>query len=290
MLSRKYLIFCLILMVLFISGDWKALASEWDKLAQVSAAEQDLHQSILNQSESLLLASKYDELDRIADQYRKSKETFTNGEWKLHVFYEGIAYYGRFAPESSWKARLDRLNDWVLKKPQSITARVALADCLVGYAFQKRSGNFAPKVSEEQWRGFSDNMKKAAEVLIEARKLKEKCPGWWSAFQRVALIGMDRQRYEMLFNEAVSFEPRYNSFYFRKTVYLLPIWYGEEGEWERFAKSAADSVGGKDGDILYARIVWSADRVYDDKNLKYRAPSISWDRVQRGVDAMIKGK
>jgi uncharacterized protein DUF4034 len=292
MLSRKHLIFCLTLMVLFISGDWKAMASEeWDKLVHVSAAERDLRHSIIDQSEALLLASRYDELDRIADQYRKSKETFTNGEWKLSALYEGTsAFKEDTAPENKWKMKLDRLNDWVQKKPQSITARVALAECLTGYAAEKRGTNFASKVTEEQWRGFNENMKKAAEVLIGARTLKEKCPGWWSAFQSVAMAGMDRETYEKLFNEAISFEPKYSRFYFLKTMYLFPIWYGEEGEWEQFAKSAADGVGGKDGDILYARIVWAADSVYGDRNLKYRNPSISWDRVQRGVDAMIKGR
>lgn len=272
---------------IFFAGNIPSRAESWDDLVSLTPQELKIREDILKDSETLLLASRFDELDRIANQYRTSKEMFTDGEWKLSVFYEGLSLFLKQAHEDVWQKRLDRLNEWVKTRPQSITARVALAECLVGYAFHGRSGNYSNNVDEYQRRLFFDRLKMAADVLLKARTLKQKCPGWWASIQRVALgLEMDRSEYENLFNEAVAFEPKYNAFYYRKAWHLLPRWFGEEGEWERFARTAADYLGGKEGDALYARIIWYMDRRGNLQNLMIRNPNISWNRVFKGIEAI----
>jgi len=75
-------------------------------------------------------------------------------------------------------------------------------------------------------------------------------------------------------------------YYFRMAIMLMPRWYGEEGELERFCQDAADHIGGINGDILYARILWFLDRNFDLDNLGKRNPSIDWKRVKRGIEAL----
>lgn len=267
-------------------------AEEWNALGAITAFEQNERDGILSKSESLLLASNYDELDKIADEYRSKKVAFTDGEWKLSVLYDGMSYYLRQAPEDNWVNRLDNLKGWVSAKPNSITARVALAECLVGYAFHGRSYAYANEVKEDQWKHFEERLEEAALVLEQAKNLQQVCPGWWAAYQRIALGGsLDKTQYDDFLESAIAYEPTYNVFYFRTAWHLLPRWFGEEGDWEQFATSIADRVGGPDGDILYTRIVWFMDRRAPGK-VVYKNPKIMWQRVNNGIKLikMLNGK
>jgi len=284
---RNVLLFGISSFILF-NGVANANTEELNTLVIITALEQKEHDSILSQSESLLLTSKYDELDKIADNYRSTKEKFTDGEWKLSVFYDGMSYYLRQAPEDNWVNRLEKLRNWVSTKPNSITARVALAECLVGYAFHGRSGAYANKVKDDQWRFFYDRLKEALEVLEQAKKLQQKCPGWWAVYQRIALGGgWDRAQYDRFLDSAIAYEQTYNVYYFRAAYHLLPWWFGKKGDWEQFAKSMADRIGGQNGDILYAQIIWFMDR-RSPNNVVDKNPYIDWQRVNNGIQAMKK--
>lgn len=284
---RKLILFWISIFILF-SGVAHAKTEYWNALAAITSADEKERGMILSPADSRLLASKYDELDKMADYYRATKEKFIDGEWKLSYFYDVWSYYMRNLAEADWVIRLEKLRKWVSAKPNSITARVALADCLVGYAFHGRSFHYANEVKEDQWRRFDDRLKEASEVLEQAKNLRQKCPEWWAVYQRIALGGgWDKTRVSRFLDTAIAYEPTYNVFYFRTAWFLLPWWFGEEGDWEQFAKSVADRIGGHDGDILYARIVWYIDR-RSPKNVLDNNPNIDWQRVNSGIQAMKK--
>ena len=75
----------------------------------------------------LFVAKEFAELDCIANTARTTKAHFSGGRWKLNVFYWAIAEPEGHATEEDWNAHLKILNRWVAAKPQSITARIALA-------------------------------------------------------------------------------------------------------------------------------------------------------------------
>jgi len=266
-----------------------AKPDNWMALGDIAKNEYELRITLRNSVEKILLESQFDALESAAASFRTSKSQFIDGEWRLNVLYDGLSYYLRTAPESNWAMRLAKLKEWVKVKPESITARVALAECLIGYAFHGRGGNYAKDVKDEQWQIYNNRISEAADVLKEAKNLKQTCPGWWAAYQRLALsIDMDRADYDQFVDSAIALEPNYNMYYFRKAWYLLPWWNGQEGDWEQYAKSSADSVGGDEGDILYARIVWFMDRRAPNNKVDNSA-KVSWERVNRGIE-LIKQK
>lgn len=268
----------------------KLKADDWGALRAIASSEQNERDTILAQTESLLSASDYDGLERIADGYRNSKATFADGEWKLSVFYDDLSYYLRQTPEENWVSRLNKLKEWVATKPDSITARVALAECLAGYAFHGRGAAYANEVQEEQWRRFKERLDEAKEVLDQAKSLQQKCPGWSAAYLRLAVgLEWDRNQYDEFLASAIADEPTYNVYYYRAAWYLLPWWFGEDGDWEDFAKSAADRVGGSDGNILYTRIVWFLDR-RAPQDIVTHNPKIQWQRVDNGIKLIKSGK
>jgi hypothetical protein len=91
----------------------------------------------------------------------------------------------------------------------------------------------------------------AKDTLNDATSLDAKCPEWFVAMQGVAQ-GQEWTVPEEteLVEKAIAYEPAYYSFYGRHANFLLPRWYGEEGDIAKFATQAADRIGGKDGDIL----------------------------------------
>ena len=280
-------IILLLFAVLPATTTFAAQGIQWNRLAGVTDVETAERQFIEQQAEELLLSGQFEKLEKIATDFRTSKEEFSDGEWKLSVLYDGLSYYLKNASEENWVNRLEKLKQWVQKKPNSVTAHVAMTECLVGYAFFGRTQKWSRDVSENQWKLFYDRMNEAIDVLNEVKGSRENYPEWTAAYQRITFGNWDRGKYETQFKEAISKEPTYNMCYFRKALTLLPWWYGNPGEWEQFARAAADKVGGIEGDILYARIVWFLDSRVPGPILA-ETPSIDYKRVFKGANEIAK--
>lgn len=239
---------------------------------------------IYQNSRALILASDYHKLDAVADQFRASQETFADGSSKLSTFYQGATDLPRDSAASA--NFIDNLRAWIKANPNSITARVALADALVAYAWQARGNSYAYQVPEEGWKLFGERLVEARLVLRKAKTLEAKCPHWWDV---ALLIGRgqdwDWKTYNSVFEEGLQQAPYFNELYYEKLSNLLPRWHGGEGDWEKFALEAANKVGGEKGDILYARMIWNMDlkRLTAD-NAPH--PGIAFDKLDAGFKAL----
>jgi hypothetical protein len=219
---------------------------------------------------------------------RASKAQTAMGAWHLFYFYDELCELPEPASEQKYVARLEFFHQWVSAQPKSITARIALANGYTCYAWHARGHGFASTVTQTGEQLFEERLKQAAGALKEAKQLEAKCPVWWVTAQYVALgLGWPLSIYNRIFDEAVAFEPNYTLFYYNKVNFLLPRWYGREGDWQRFASGAADILGGEAGDILYARIGW---RIH--KNAYYKSfmqdAGYSWPRMEKGMEAIVK--
>lgn len=256
-------------------------------LVAVESEETKDRNAIAEKVQFLLTGRDYDSLDRLADELRRSKETYVDGYWKLWAFYEGFPPSKR-APDEQWTARLGAILEWVKQKPDSVSARVALAEALTGYAWKARGGGYADTVTATGSKLFEERLAESRRVLDGANKLKTVCPHSFAVAQRIALgEGWGRETYEKLFAAAIQCEPTYGSYYFRKVLHLMPRWHGQPGDWEKAAEESANRIGGDDGDILYARIAWFVHDLgfYEDI---FRETNLNGNRVKRGYDLMLK--
>jgi outer membrane protein assembly factor BamD (BamD/ComL family) len=108
------------------------------------------------QVESNLVDEKFDELDRMAAEYRGEESRFPGGEWKLREFYGALD-----APQLTDKDSADHiahLERWMQVRPESITARVALATNLHRWAWVARGNGMAETVTAEGWRLFNERI------------------------------------------------------------------------------------------------------------------------------------
>lgn len=196
-------------------------------------------------------------LDKEAARLRVSKERLPGGYWKLRALFRTLGYpLVRNEPtDADWESHIAKLDRWAKARPSSITAQVLIVNAWENFAWKARGTGFADSVSNDAWKIFHERIDKATTRLSESRQLKEKCPEWYLASLTIARSqGWERDEMEHLFAEGTALEPNYYYLHQAKAAYLLPRWYGEEGEWERFAEEASNRVGGEQGDALFFAI------------------------------------
>lgn len=129
---------------------------------------------------------------------------------------------------------------------------------------------------------------RAWRVLERAKKLEEKCPGWFQIAQGVALgQGWPREEYFDLVNEAIALEPTYGNYYTNACHWLLPRWHGETGDFERWIEELADRAPADMLDRQYARLVWMADRMPVDGEIVFGPGRLDWERTKRGFEQWL---
>jgi len=238
---------------------------------------------------ALIKDRDFDSLDELAAKLRASKEAYANGLWKLSEVYASLVPPDE-AAKDEWENRMADLHDWVDAKPDSINARVALAYFLASYAWNARGGGYANTVKDDDWKLFNERLNEAMDVLKEAKNLnlKEPCPVYWSTMMKAALgLQLDRNQFDDIFNQAIDNTPVYVPIYRQRAVYLMPRWDGSEGELESDLEKSADRIGGDDGDMLYAQVVWNIHTSASSDNV-FKENNFSWPRVNRGFAAIEK--
>src|SRR5579863_3187181 len=231
----------------------------------------------------MFVEGRFQQLDCLADSFRANKDIFPGGMWKVHTIYLAIEKPMLHPTEKDWKAHIDRLEHWSVKRPDSITARVALAEVYVNYGWEARGGGYADTVSKTGWSLFDKRIARAKQVLDDALKIPAKCPEWYTAMQQVALAqGWNPGTKRELLEKAVKFEPDYYYYYRIYANSLLPQWDGAEGQLEQYLEETADNLGGSAGDIVYFHV---ADSLLCCANSEAK---LIWPRVQRGFDALEK--
>jgi hypothetical protein len=202
-----------------------------------------------------LYDEKYDFLDYTAARLRKDKTRIVGGEWMLHIFYRGVIQpaNGNSDTDENWLNHLKKVEKWTTVKTNSITAFVALARSVQGLGERARGTGYASTVSDKDMQRFIELAAHSAVILEKCRNFTERCPEWYMAMHHVNMtLGTSLEEYNKSFDESVKLEPLYYDIYVNKVLYLLPQWYGEHGDWERFVVSSSKQIGGKEGSMLLA--------------------------------------
>lgn len=233
-----------------------------------------------------LAGEDFAKLEKAADTARSEKTRFAGGVWKLFVFYEAVSSPADTRSDAAWQAHLVKLQRWITAYPQSITARIALAETYHGYAWLARGSGYANKVTDDGWKQMADREEMARTTLVEAASLEAKCPHWYEAMQHVALgQGWDKARLRELLDAAVAFEPGYYHFYREHANMLLPRWFGQDGDAEAFAEEVSTRVGGKQGAFLYFELATVLNCLCDGED---HLSTMSWDKIREGYAALVE--
>jgi len=174
----------------------------------------------------LLERSDFDTLDCIADAARSTKARFPGGLWKLHSIYSSLDEPEGHFTDEDWNTRLLLLKRWTATKPNSVTARVALAGAYTSYAWDARGTGTSDSVTDNGWRLFNERLEKAEAILDEDSVLSENCPESFLVRQQIAQ-GQGMEKETALVKRAISLHPDYYYYYRIHATLVLPKWYGE---------------------------------------------------------------
>jgi hypothetical protein len=228
------------------------------------------------------------QLEKDAQEARASKGRLLGGSWKLYVFYEVITDppAGDQATEADWANHLQTLNQWKAAQPGSATVRIALAKSYINYAWKARGNGYASTVTDSGWNLYYDRLGSATSALADAAQQNTKCPYWFQVMQEIAVAqGWTKSQAKQVFDQAIAFEPDYYHYYRLYARYLLPQWYGDQGEVQAFATETANRLGGQQGDFMYFEIASMVICPCYPKNVP-QPQGMSWPRIKQGYVAL----
>jgi hypothetical protein len=234
----------------------------------------------------VLQLRRYADLDALADTLRARPACFADGTSLMTALFEdGFGAVNDPNDPAQWDRQLDRLREWMDTRPQSSTARVALAEALIGRGWAARGNGWAGAVTSHHWERFESDLDEAMLILSQSPPEARDDPQWYRTMMR-ALHGLGEDQdsaYRATFQEAITRYPDDPRFYVGMAGHLLPRWYGVPGQWERFAGEVVEQLPDSLGVEIYARILTEESRYTD--SIFRDSPALSWDLASRGLDA-----
>ncbi len=236
---------------------------------------------------SLLLQGDYTQLEKIAAQNRTEKGRLLGGFWKNYEFFSATS-----SPSADTnQGYLDRmaiLKKWSAAYPESAAARISLARLYEGYAWFARGTGYANSVGDSQWQQFNDRVTLAEKTLLDAATLKERDAHWYFVMQMVAHDqGWSQAQARELLDQALVFEPDYYHYYISYAHFLLPQWYGEEGDVQAFADQISGKLPAPTGSIAYFQIISATFGCYCREDME-ELPHASYPKLRDGYSALSR--
>jgi len=250
-------------------------------MARFYQADPEIAVAYKSEMLDLFVRGEYGRLEDIASELRTTKARMPGGTCRLQYFYSGISSPAEES-DANYIEMLAGMDEWMERYPDSLTARVAKADALIGFAWLARGSGYANTVTEKGWILFRKRLERAYDLLaVEPRDKSGDCPMRYELLIVVGMaLGFPDAECEQYFREGIDLDPDFQGIYFRNLRRLLPKWGGSEGEWQRFADKSIQYIGKEEGMAMYTRLLWWA---HMEKT--WYPPcedGISWSKMKQG--------
>ncbi|MEN8196861.1 MAG: DUF4034 domain-containing protein [Pseudomonadota bacterium] len=252
------------------------------------AGELEDRTEIARRVSALFEAERFDELDRMAEEFRTQETRSSSGLWMLTLMYRGLYLQHEGKVDESYYDKVDGLYlKWAEQNPDSTVARIGYASSLANRAWFFRGSGWGRDVPKEAWERFFEYLAKARLQLMEHKQTTDKDPVW---FHDMVVIAKGENwpldRFLALVEEATGKHPYFYEIYFRSIDYLLPKWHGDKEMIEEFANLAVEETREREGIGMYARIYWHASQVQFGTSL-FTGTKVVWNRMSAGIDDVL---
>lgn len=222
----------------------------------------------------LLDRSNYAELDRLAESYAKTRAKTSDGRWMLDLLNEGLSGFWEL-PRSKFEQRVFDLERWLQRNPDSFIAKTALAQTYLYSMSNSATFNRSPNAKAER-------LKEIRKLLTDDRNLGEKTPIAYSVKLRLLVQEENEPDFLKVNAECHKKYPDY-AYIDRWAIHFLrPQWYGSDAEVRKFIETRSNTIGGAQGDKLYAQLVWYIHWCYSMDELFGTDVPLNWERVKKG--------
>lgn len=252
-------------------------------------AEIDLQNATIRQGEELLYGDNFKEIERVGIEFIQKKARQPFSAWKIRHFADAITHPGNRKDPKDWEFVIGKWEAWQ-KESGSEFAHAMLGKVYLNYGHNARGSDFASEVPEENWPKFEERVSKAVGILTEAKKKDPKNPENYRNLLHCGIFqGWPRKKMDDLLNESITVAPDYFDCHYNMAYYLMERWHGDEGDWQRYANSLPERLGGDTGLMVYARLSENLYQYYQkDFFAEDREDKISWKRMKAGFEALMK--
>jgi len=249
---------------------------------KVPGSEAELREAIALRISALWSAGDFGSLEAMAEQYARTHARTYSGKWRLSLFYMDLSdqltipwpseWYGTDAiscqckvpdvthydeAERRWNDMQAKLHGWMERSPDSLHARLAMANLLLNRAWFYRGNGFADTVPDEAWPLFSRYVEQARMLLSQDRTQAASDPEWFGVMFRIAAAqSWSSANVASLLRDLSLSETLYIGAYDGAAMVLKPQWGGSYEQLERFARQIA-AERKHEGPELYARMYWN---------------------------------
>ena len=259
-------------------------------LEVVPSEVQSAKAALESQADALLKGHRFAELDQKSEQLEHAQTgavAALDGASASWVFNTALAQ-----PDSdsipSWEQRRGWLEAWIKARPASRWAKLALFHAWTERAWALRGGEYAAKVSPQQWQNMGRALAQAALVGKALPPSAQESPLFWNyTMEFSVLAGAPLEQIRAMHERAAQKFPNDRTPDFAFAFALLPQWRGAQGEWQQFITERADAIGGQEGDIAYLQMAMKQAGFLDQKTL-WKRQGISWPRARRGALALLQ--
>ncbi|MGB9151934.1 MAG: ankyrin repeat domain-containing protein [Alphaproteobacteria bacterium] len=248
---------------------------------------------LAHQLDSLLGEHKFDQLEEMSIDFRKTEDYFSGGQPKLEVFYEVLCAGKQSA--LSFTEREKDLRAWLAAYPQSLSAHVALAGALIAHAQeilplqngQTASGERNPPTVK--WALYKLWLSKGQDILKGLNPKDD--PYIYSEYTELALAeDAPREKIDDIYAAAARYYPGYYPLYARHAILLQETWFGQPGELKDYLQSLPQLLPAAPyadtGQLAYA---FAATAVMPKGYMDERRPTgIEWATLKEAYKTLEK--
>lgn len=229
----------------------------------------------------LLKQEDFAALDQLVTDIKRRGYDIRQTYPELRAFYSAFGLDSRLT-ESQWLDQQGRLERWGRARPESLSAKIALADWYIGYGWKARGTAYSDRVTDEGWKLMGERLRQATRILKSVPEASVNDPEYYRLWIPLESepSGQNAGSGKTAFQKGTTLAKEYYPLYSDRAYFLLPKWYGAPGDWERFLTNAANAFPSEKGDILYARVARAEARHYGDGFFK--ESKTDYTRVKRG--------
>ncbi len=236
---------------------------------------------IKDEAKRLLQEHKFDSLTGLVKTYRENKSTHSDGTWHLNSFYDAFSF---FKTEQEWTEVFDGLRAWSAHELNDPAPLLALAHAHWGYGKTARGGGFSNTVSEDGWNTLGKELATARSILSTNAARCAKCPFYFVVQMKIGIDGSEpRESFIRHFTDGIALEPGFLQLYEMKSYYLLPRWYGREGEIKEYVRDLLDNHP-----VAALWVLWQFHR-YDTYENMFEEEDLPWESVNGKLRQSLVG-
>ncbi|HEX7138056.1 MAG TPA: DUF4034 domain-containing protein, partial [Vicinamibacterales bacterium] len=237
---------------------------------------------VYKQTSDLLIARKFAELDKLADEWRRTRARIEPLSPKLLILYDAIAG-PTVAAQVGEDAQEKLLKEWIAARPSSPAAVLALARYYVTQAGAKRGSGFI--VSEKG----SEEAQRYAHAALNVLKEHQQLAAVDAQYYAIAISATnDGSQYFQMGTAAQADVDVIGT----AAIFLLPQWGGTPEQYDRLMEIAVERTKDDIGDTMYTRLALRLTQMAccDEPSKLWETYHLDWARIQKGAfDWAAKG-